>query len=118
MEPLPDVGALRPILVGLKNKGLVLELTPEGRGQIVSHNLYKERELAELRARTASLAGDSSLASDVAETTSAPGTSALPAPPRAAVTLDMFNELQLEVAELRAEVARLRSAVQQLTSPS
>jgi hypothetical protein len=34
------------------------------------------------------------------------------------VTLDMFNELQVEVAELRAEVARLRSALEQSTDSS
>jgi uncharacterized protein YceH (UPF0502 family) len=109
MESLPDLGALRPILALLKKKGLLLELTPEGRGQVVSHNLYKDRELAELRNRVALMPVDSSAATADAEE------SPVAHAPRGEVTLDMFNELQLEVAELRAEVARLRDTLQQLT---
>ena len=40
MEPIADVGTLKPILKGLQAKGLVQALTPEGRGQIVTHCLY------------------------------------------------------------------------------
>jgi uncharacterized protein YceH (UPF0502 family) len=111
MEPLPDLAVLRPILDRLKSKGLLLELTPEGRGQVISHNLYRDRELAELKGRVAALPADT-------HDEAAASTPASPSPaasPGRAVTLDMFNELQLEVAELRAEVARLRDQLQQLT---
>src|SRR6476661_923841 len=54
MEPIADVGALRPVVDSLIKKGLMIELTPPGRGQIVSHNLHKERELNELKTRMAS----------------------------------------------------------------
>lgn len=108
MEPIADLGALKPILNSLKQKGLLLELTPEGRGQIVSHNLYKDRELAELKTRVQGMALN-------LEGSSGSEARQEPAPSRSpAVTLDMFNELQLEVAELRAEVARLRGVVQEL----
>src|SRR3954470_17060012 len=53
MEPIADVGALRPVIDSLIKKDLMIELTPPGRGQIVSHNLYKERELNELKTRLA-----------------------------------------------------------------
>src|SRR4051794_31734074 len=53
MEPIADLGALKPVVDSLLKKGLMIELTPAGRGQIVSHNLYKERELNELKARFA-----------------------------------------------------------------
>src|SRR3954470_2951986 len=53
MEPIADVAALRPVIDSLIKKDLMIELTPPGRGQIVSHNLYKERELAEVKARFA-----------------------------------------------------------------
>src|SRR5262245_50788096 len=53
MEPIADVGALKPVVDGLIKKGLMIELTPPGRGQLVSHNLYKERELNELKTRFA-----------------------------------------------------------------
>ena len=49
MEEIADQGALKPIVDGLVARGLMLELTPPGRGQIVSHNLYlaPEREALE-----------------------------------------------------------------------
>src|SRR5580765_791333 len=37
MEPIADLAALKPIVDGLVQRGLMLELTPAGRGQIVSH---------------------------------------------------------------------------------
>ena len=50
MEPIADMAALKPIVDALVERGLVLELTPAGRGQIVSHNLYLPQELGEVRA--------------------------------------------------------------------
>lgn len=113
MEPIPDLPALKPILQSLKQKGLVLELTPEGRGQIVSHALYKERELAELRSEAqAAVAAEASSSESSAGSgeSSRHGRTA----PVGGVTVDMFNELQLELAELRAEVSRLRQSVRDL----
>ena len=49
MEPIPDINALRPVLKSLMDKELVVELTPEGRGQVVSHALYRQPEFEELR---------------------------------------------------------------------
>src|SRR5436309_10258098 len=51
MEPIPDLPALKPIVGALVKRGLMIELSAPGRGQIVSHNLYEERERAEVRAR-------------------------------------------------------------------
>ena len=53
MDPIADLAALRPILESLKEKGLVVSLTPEGRGHVVTHALYKEREMEKLRAEYA-----------------------------------------------------------------
>jgi uncharacterized protein YceH (UPF0502 family) len=103
MEPIGDLQALRPILQSLKEKGLVRELTPEGRGQLVTHNLYKDRELAELQSRVQQVEVTPREHSPVATIPSG-------------VTLDMFHELQLEVVELRAEVSRLRGIVQEWES--
>lgn len=116
MEAVADLGALRPVLQSLKQKGLLLELSPSGRGQVISHNLYKDRELAELKLRSGGALSEPS-SRDVPAAETAVDIE-LGAAPRSAVTLDMFNELQLEVAELRAEVARLRAEVQQLTGTS
>ena len=112
MEPIADLNALRPILQSLKQKGLLLELTPEGRGQVISHNLHKDRELADVKSSAQRMAASAERQS--ADRESRVGSAAPPVPPSRAVTLDMFNELQLEVAELRAEIGRLRGCIQDL----
>ena len=53
MDNIADLSALRTILSSLTAKGLVVSLTPEGRGHVVTHNLYKPRELENLRAKYA-----------------------------------------------------------------
>lgn len=129
MEPIADLGALQTIFQSLLAKNLVRELTPPGRGQLVSHNLYKDRELPELQAAAARHSAahppatqNSTGGSGAFNSTSEGGRDVLVAgeypgmaSARPGVTLDMFSELRLEVAELRAEVARLRAAVQQVT---
>ena len=39
MDPIPDLPSLRLLLASLRAKGLVIPLTPEGRGHVVSHAL-------------------------------------------------------------------------------
>jgi uncharacterized protein len=51
MEPIADLAALRPILDSLKAKGLVIAITPEGRGQVIGHALLKPQELEALKAK-------------------------------------------------------------------
>lgn len=121
MEPIADLGALKPVVESLVKKGLMIELTPPGRGQVVTHALYKERELAELKARFAGHVASATAGED--ESSTAPGVmgtagaavvaqaAAMGSPVKPAVTADEFAELTVEVAELRAEVARLREIV-------
>jgi uncharacterized protein YceH (UPF0502 family) len=45
MEPIKDLGELQPTLDALQAKGLVVYLSPPGRGSLVTHALYLEREL-------------------------------------------------------------------------
>jgi len=105
MEPIADLPALKPIVDALVKRGLMIELTAPGRGQIVSHNLYGERELADLRARYAGHLPSAASFKDAEPATAAPGG-----------TVDMFVQLSGEVRELRAEVARLRERVGELES--
>src|SRR5262245_7315261 len=51
MEPIADLAELRPIVEGLLARNLMIALTPAGRGQVVTHNLYPPEELADLRAQ-------------------------------------------------------------------
>ncbi len=112
MEPIAGLPELKPVLQSLITKNLVLSLTPEGRGQMVSHNLYKEREMEELKARMATYTPPPAGPADDA-----------PAMPRGGggltsawsyVSQDKFDQLQEEVTQLRAEVAALRDVVAKL----
>jgi uncharacterized protein len=115
MEPIADLAALEPIVDALVGRGLMVELTPAGRGQIVSHNLYPAQELAELKARFAGAGAHDSTPSDPAATPprhAAPSLARDEAMPGAPAST--LAELAAEVAELRAELTRLREAVREL----
>ena len=49
MEPIKDLGELQPTLDSLEAKGLVQYLTPPGRGAVVTHCLYLDREMEKVR---------------------------------------------------------------------
>ncbi len=49
MEPIADLPTLQKILHELHDRRLVIFLSPEGRGQVVSHNLYQDHELQQLK---------------------------------------------------------------------
>jgi uncharacterized protein YceH (UPF0502 family) len=104
MEPIEDLAALKPIVDGLVQRGLMCELTPAGRGQLVSHNLYLEPELALLRSGQAGLPPAPSAAHE----------------PRATMVPSGGEPASLgeEISELRQEVARLRERVAALESRS
>jgi uncharacterized protein YceH (UPF0502 family) len=109
MEPIADLAALRPVLVSLKQKGLVLSLTPEGRGHVVTHGLFEPRELEKQRAEVAT-GGE---ARPIVHGTSAVAVDGMhEAPvPRDTAQLDT---LRREVADLRDEVAHLRNELESL----
>ena len=119
MEAIEDLTALKPIVEALVERGLMLELTPPGRGQIVSHNLYTAPELAELRAN---LAGHAVRPATPAHDAPSPG----PGEAMRAATPDTtagntsrgpeLAALAAEVGELRAEVEQLRERVRELES--
>ncbi len=53
LEPIADLAELQRMLDELESRKLVVKLTPSGRGQIVSHNIYLESELEQLRKKVA-----------------------------------------------------------------
>ena len=57
MEPIADMNELKPVLERLLAKRLIVELTPPGRGQVVTHNLYADRELQKTREAVAAGGG-------------------------------------------------------------
>jgi uncharacterized protein len=97
MDPIPDLNALRPILDSLEQKQLIVTLTPAGRGQVITHNLYTPERLEELKVEFA--AGHPQVESGTPR----------PSPAREpTVSAEQFAALSADVAQLRADVARLQ----------
>ena len=89
------------MLQSLLDKQLIVELTPAGRGQVITHNLYSPKRLAELQEQYAS----------GAFTPARPATAARAA---AAVSLEEFEALKGLVDELTEELKSLKDAFEQL----
>jgi uncharacterized protein YceH (UPF0502 family) len=49
MDPIPDLDALRGYLDRLADRGLVIWLSPPGRGRMLTHGLLPEEKLAKVR---------------------------------------------------------------------
>ncbi len=110
LEPITDLADLQRLLDGLAARKLVVMLTPSGRGQIVSHNIYQEWELEELQ-KTIAAGGWSSDNSDaeepanrLADESTTPSSSQ---PPVRGSHNDELDELRQLVASLSARVERL-----------
>jgi uncharacterized protein len=111
MEPIRDLTALRPVLDSLKAKGLVISLTPEGRGHALSHALYRPPELERLKADYAGRPTPAALdAADAAPVATGAG------PARQAGASAECVALREEVADLRAQLAELRTQFDALSS--
>lgn len=110
MEPIADLTALKPVIDSLVKKGLMVELTAAGRGQIVSHNLYKDREIAEIRTQFANYVPPAASGDDAEQ----PRAVRPIAPASGGASADEVAELTVEVAELRAELMRQRDEVLRL----
>jgi uncharacterized protein YceH (UPF0502 family) len=106
MEPIADLAELKPIVDSLVARKLMVELSPPGRGQVVTHGVFPADELSEVRA-----AVSGSTARVVEREPGESTREAAPARDRAPGELDA---LAAEVAELRAEVERLRDRVREL----
>jgi hypothetical protein len=122
MEPIADLNVLRGVLNSLKSKRLVIAVTPEGRGHVISHNLYQPRELEKVRAEH--IASGLSHTDDSPREVSAPVQHA-PAPARVSSSMPSpaanpqatgsdGATLRSEIAALRAEIAALRRELDEL----
>ncbi len=115
MEPIADLSALRPVVASLKSKGLVVSLTPEGRGHVVTHTLFQPSELEKLKAQYGS-------AVSVAPRQDAPTTTPAAAPPAAAqlqassMEAELVAAIHRDISELRAQLGQLRSDVDDLSA--
>lgn len=104
MEPIADLTALRPVLASLKAKGLVVALSSEGRGHVVTHALYEPREMEKLQAEIGAAASParhhaSAAQQPIRRAEGADGPWA---------TRQSLDELCQQLDELREELAALR----------
>jgi len=117
MEPIAGLEELKPILKSLLAKNLIVSLTPEGRGQAVTHNLYKDREINEIKAHYAAQAAQAPTHSSAAgDDGVAPSPVSTRSPTSRSVSSrdGEIDELRRDVALLREEVSALRDQIEQL----
>jgi len=133
MEPIADLSALRPVLESLTTKGLIQSLSPDGRGQVITHTLYLPEEMEKVHRQHAA-AGSTTQAGG-------PPAAAAPRPPRpvehaaeteqplfasrpptiggskteSAATGAGEAALRDEISELRASLAQLKADFAELT---
>ncbi len=124
MDPIPDLDALRPVLQSLKAKGLLVSLTAEGRGHILTHALYLPQEMASLRAkigegppsesasRASSPAADRPAAAPAA--VASHGASQKPATAQESPSAP-FQLVTREIEQFRDLVGQLRTEIDDLT---
>jgi uncharacterized protein YceH (UPF0502 family) len=111
LEPIPDLKELQDHVAALHQRGLVVYLTPPGRGQIVSHQLYLDEELASLRR---SVAEGQSLA-DHADQSNSVSVSELDKVPRnlkEPMLLELVQQLQKAIDGLDARIRRIEDVLE------
>jgi len=116
MEPIEDLAALKPIVDDLVARTLMIELTPPGRGQIVSHNLYPPDELAALKAQHGGPAGRPGVAAG--ETPVMRVAAAAPPSVAAATPGSPMTDVRAEISELRGQIAKLEERIERLEARS
>lgn len=107
MEPIADLAALRLVVDSLKSKGLVISLTPEGRGHVVTHALYKPREIESLQTKYSSQS--EAQPSAAAEHSPAPSAAPRETPASDALRRELAS-LGQQVAQFQRDLDELREA--------
>jgi hypothetical protein len=115
MEPIADLAALRPVLDALEQKKLIVYLTPQGRGCVVTHALYHPQELEKVRrehgAPTSLPPQDKAVAMRApSQPTSAPTLTQSPLPNES----ETMDAMQREIGQLRAENSELREQLERM----
>ena len=116
MDKIESLDELRTILAGLKQRGLVVPITPEGRGHVITHNLYFDRELAKVRGQysAVALSGEQQpdMHEDVASVSSDARSVAAPAP--AASNSEDIGLMRSQIETLGSQVVELRELCESL----
>ncbi|MCI0492386.1 MAG: YceH family protein [Planctomycetes bacterium] len=134
MEPIKDLADLRPMLDSLQAKRLILYLSPPGRGAVVTHALYLDRELEKLKREAVAWSPEPSSAGEPAANTANAPVVSIEAPRRpvpsqdrsgnspnstqgteTAVLAEGLRQLREEVAAIRREFHAARAEMESAT---
>jgi uncharacterized protein YceH (UPF0502 family) len=122
MDPIADLTTMRSLLDSLRAKGLVQAITPEGRGQILSHTLYMPEELEKVKRQHAEHAASVGAGPPPVPRPAAVApmsSSAHAEPPRAPAASDSeVSALRRELTELRTVIAELRAELADVAAQS
>ncbi|MGO9111192.1 MAG: DUF480 domain-containing protein [Thermoguttaceae bacterium] len=123
MDPIDDLNALRDLLTALRSKGLVLPLTPEGRGQVFTHALFPQRDLDHQKAQVSQQTVVSSPVDNESHVEPPPPTPArppfIPSGPGPAPIAGSSGDpdlLRQTVEQLRSQVKRQQQEIDDLTA--
>ncbi len=111
METIESLESAKQIVDGLIAKNLIQPLTPEGRGQIITHTLYKDRELPELIRR---FSGSSHQSLGDIPDTDPSGSNDADTHGHRRTTTEISSSLATRVDELEQQVALLKEKVDTL----
>ncbi|MFM7412389.1 MAG: YceH family protein [Planctomycetota bacterium] len=122
MDPIPDLDVLRGLLDRLAERGLVVWLSPPGRGRMLTHGLLPEEKLDKVRRELGLTAAAAATAipedrPDVPEPAAArePTSASPPRPaptgPSPAALEQRLIDLEATVAELQKRLAALEQAL-------
>jgi uncharacterized protein YceH (UPF0502 family) len=118
MEPITDMQHMSDLFAELKKRNLVVELSPPGRGQIVSHNLYPEWELEQLRksvvAGLSVSGGDEPFTQPTANRSPGTALPASPAQPVSPAQGEHIRRLESELETMKQSIAELTTRLTRL----
>ena len=122
-EPIGELQTLQQMLESMIQRGLVVALTPAGRGQLITHNLYLPEELARLKqlagnaaaaAASESTSAQAALPPQPAPAQSSPSSAASATSPAPAAWVEELEFLREEVSDLRQIVEKLSDRLDRL----
>ena len=116
MEPINDLQHMTELFNELKRRNLVIELSPPGRGQIVTHNLYPEWELEQVRKSVTAGISASGDTDEFTNTSTRPTASNYPVnnSPANDQAKVRIQALELEIESLKATVNDLQTRLGRL----
>jgi uncharacterized protein YceH (UPF0502 family) len=109
MEPIKDLSDLQPTLDMLQNKKLIIYLSPPGRGSLVTHSLYLDREVEKVRREAGSAPQAAATASDSPASRHDGPSSVTGATPHATNLSEQLQQLQDELTDVKSELAAARA---------